>query len=434
VNALAVKAAEWRVYVLIGIVGFILLGPQNRLYRASDNWIYTGRCYSIAVGTIIVLLLVLWGLFAIKRGTAQATPHLYIDGLVIAVVLSCAVNSFTMASSVYLLALLVGVVVCDWISLLRLGPRQVSIVLYSVIGCAAIVATTNLIRRYFGWTWAFTEPLDWFHYESSERSSLWFGNPNDLGCVMAVAAVLSLWLLQEVRAKLAKAGAVALLCIFLKVLLDTYSRGAMTAMAIGGMVFLARSGWKTNMIVPVAGIVAVGVLSVGSLGLYSARVVSSTHLSEDRSISSRFVVWNESLEMMKRHPILGVGLGNYGREFAFQYHGRRRLPGFSTATNNVLTLGSESGVAAMFLYLAVVAGTVKAGLRASIGDWDMACSNGRVLSSILCVLIVCGFFTYNLCKLYFSMSWVTVGLMLCITASDGRVGRDVGRSRCGAVD
>ncbi|MCE5313696.1 MAG: O-antigen ligase family protein [Armatimonadota bacterium] len=398
------KFRDWPTWLLIFILGFVLLGQQNRFYRANDNWICTGKSDFAVIGAIVVLLLLLWGLLAIK--TARTT--LCADGLVIVAVLSCAANRFTMVSAIYLVALLIGIVVCEWVAFLRLDSRQVANLLYCVIGCAAIMAVTNLARLWFGWTMPFTQPQDWFHYGSSERLSLWFGNPNDLGCVMAVAAVLSVWLMKKDRGRLLRSGAIVLFCVFFKVLLETYSRGAMVGFSVGLILYLARPGWKTRAVAPLLCILTVTLCSFGNVGGYSARLKSTANIREERSISSRLIVWRESLKMIKDHPVFGVGLGNFGNEFASQYRGERRLPGYSTAMNNILTLGAECGVVSVLLYLSLIASA----LGACAVNWGEGEDHKHVLVSVLCVLVVCGFFTYSLCKIYYCISWLIIGLLI----------------------
>jgi O-antigen ligase len=99
--------------------------------------------------------------------------------------------------------------------------------------------------------------------------------------------------------------------LVLGALLATLSRGAVLALVGGGLVYfwpLPLRYWKKAT----AGVVALGAVAFG------ARYLADS----DSSIGSREYIWRAAIQMVRDHPITGVGLdqflGEYGRRYVLR--------------------------------------------------------------------------------------------------------------------
>jgi O-antigen ligase len=88
----------------------------------------------------------------------------------------------------------------------------------------------------------------------------------------------------------------------------TFSRGALIALAVGGIIFfweLVRPRWRAYL----AAVVVLGGVAIASRAAFG----------NGDSTSSRTSIWRASIEMLRDHPIRGVGLdqffGQYGRRY-----------------------------------------------------------------------------------------------------------------------
>ena len=77
----------------------------------------------------------------------------------------------------------------------------------------------------------------------------------------------------------------------------------------------------------------------------------------ERLLEYRYYHWGNSLMMIKEHPVLGVGLGNWRLNYPLYYKSFARDPGLDynrhvrKAHNDYLQLASECGIPALLLFL-----------------------------------------------------------------------------------
>ena len=156
-------------------------------------------------------------------------------------------------------------------------------------------------------------------------------DPNELALAGGVGLPLAFALGRVPRRSLGRGALVALtlaLVVLCAVLTGSRS-GQLVFLAVVGIYFFHRFGWKGVL---VAGTAALPLLVLG--GRSGAEAESST--------TERIDCWAEALSMWKANPIIGVGLGQFG-----EYH-------YLTAHNSYLLTLAELGPLGMLLFSIVV--------------------------------------------------------------------------------
>ncbi len=130
-------------------------------------------------------------------------------------------------------------------------------------------------------------------------------------------------------------------------------------------------------------------------GMFMLRTESSRHnLLPFFSITSRFSYWKDALEIIRAHPLTGVGLGNFD------------LPGSRYAHNSFLQLWAEAGLAGIVSFIWLIAAVLK-------NSWR---SSGKKVTTGLATG-VCVFLVHNLMDFSFFLPavsfvwWIMLGLL-----------------------
>jgi len=129
----------------------------------------------------------------------------------------------------------------------------------------------------------------------------------------------------------------------------TYSRSAQLGVCLGAMILCVIYSYK--LIIAFGGI---GILTLFMPSVFD-RVRDLTNASQN---ASRFKLWKTAIMMIKDHPILGVGNGNYISRYdeyvnkykGLSYNAYTRYP----AHNSYLKVESELGVIGIVSFLAIL--------------------------------------------------------------------------------
>ncbi|MBR1579988.1 MAG: O-antigen ligase family protein [Selenomonadaceae bacterium] len=84
------------------------------------------------------------------------------------------------------------------------------------------------------------------------------------------------------------------------------------------------------------------------------RVETVKNLDAEQSVSERFLIWRSSINMIKDHPIMGVGFGEFEQNYKGKYisdDAKERWQGH--AHNTYLQLWAETGVIGLTIYCAL---------------------------------------------------------------------------------
>jgi O-antigen ligase len=179
-----------------------------------------------------------------------------------------------------------------------------------------------------------------------------FGNSNDMAFHLVTIMPVAIALIFIARGAVRKVLLAASVALMMGAIVVTYSRGAF----LGGVVALGflmwRLGSKNRLTYLVMG--ALGLLLFLALapGNYSVRVLSIFVPSLDPvgSSGARRGELFRSLYVAIRHPVFGVGMGNYASEMSYS----------GLVTHNAYTqVASEMGMAALVIYTMFVLAPLK---------------------------------------------------------------------------
>lgn len=188
-------------------------------------------------------------------------------------------------------------------------------------------------------------------YRASGRGGGIFGNSNDMALYLVTMVPVAIALLLSSRdlARKALFGSCALLMIAGIVL--TYSRGGFIGLLVALGFFAWKVGHRHRVEILVGGLVIVG----GLLALapsYSLRLASIFVPSLDPvgSSEARRGELTRSLYIAIRHPIFGIGMGNYAPEMSYR----------GLVTHNSYTqVAAEMGMAALVCYMMFIVTPLK---------------------------------------------------------------------------
>lgn len=170
-----------------------------------------------------------------------------------------------------------------------------------------------------------------------------FGNSNDLAFHFVTIVPIAIALVFATRGIIRKVIFGACAALMMAAIVVTYSRGAF----LGSMVSLGFLAWKLGrrhkLAVLVWGTVIIGLFLALAPGNYSMRLLSIFVPSLDQvgSSSARQGELIRSLQVAIRHPLFGIGMGNYMTEMSYT----------GLVTHNAYTqVAAEMGVTALALY------------------------------------------------------------------------------------
>lgn len=201
--------------------------------------------------------------------------------------------------------------------------------------------------------------LAWYQWgvQGALRPAGTFHNPNFLAAFLAAAIILTLGTLLTSpgnlrRRPLRSALIIAAVTVMTVSLLLTGSRGGVLALSAGLLVLAGR-----NLLLSLAG---AGCVLLGLIFIpnpWTERITSLARL--DVYAYSRVAIWKSALSMMRDHPWLGIGLGQYkyfSPRYAFPVdaHWARYGRVAEAAHSEYLQVGAELGLPGLLVVLAIL--------------------------------------------------------------------------------
>ena len=144
-------------------------------------------------------------------------------------------------------------------------------------------------------------------------------------------------------------------------IMSTGSRGGFLAMSVTLLIMAMKTRFKVPALV--------GIFLVGLLALllappeYIERLRSIGRASEDASAQARFISWQVAANMIKAHPVLGIGFQNMLFEFPRYLTGVYIPEGTKVIENHVahnsyLQIWAESGTLAYLVFMFMLVSTI----------------------------------------------------------------------------
>lgn len=266
-----------------------------------------------------------------------------------------------------------------------------------------------------------------------------FGNRNAGAEVMAMALPLGFAALDRARERTARTALSAGLAIELVYLAVTRTRGAWLAAAcgIGVALFLLRPRWSRTSQAIAGGVLLLAGAAATLPGHFNPRdegdrkryadvfaVLEDGFDAHSTALKTRFGLWRRTLTMIREHPLLGVGPGNWPVEFPRYAEPRATQDGVLSprlvprqAHNDLLERAAETGgfgLAAFVLLVLAAAEAIRARLRSSDPSPRAAAA---AAAGALVALVVLGIASF---PLEAPGTLVLTGLSLGLVATNGR--------------
>jgi O-antigen ligase len=221
-----------------------------------------------------------------------------------------------------------------------------------------------------------------------------FSDPNDFALNLCIVLPISVAMLLASRSKAAKCFWAAVMGIIIFATISTLSRGGLLALIAAAVAMWHRFRMSSRPIGAILALLLVfTIVAIGIVGSSSFLGRVSTIISPDEESSSaaRKELLKRSLELTAKHPLFGVGPGQF-----------EELSGAWHVTHNTYTqLSSEAGIPALAIFVALVWGTFTSLKRAN--NVTRGTPLWYVASGLYCALItyVVGAFFLSTTYLFF---------------------------------
>jgi O-antigen ligase len=252
----------------------------------------------------------------------------------------------------------------------------------------------------------------------------WFYNSGELGIQMCILLPMSLAYILAYRQQWARRTRLFMWLIPLAsvaAILGSSSRGAVLGAGAALVVFLSHSKHKVRTVVVLGSLAAVAWWSMPPE--FASRFDTA---GADRTSTERLDRWRAGIDMIERHPVLGIGYDNWAIYYPPHYK-----PGASSGElchNIFIQAGAELG----FAGLAALVGLILACLYMTMRARRQARLEGRPDLAVLAVgldgallgFLVSGFFVT---VLYYPYLWIHLGFCASLYGTLRKHASDSGR-------
>lgn len=259
-----------------------------------------------------------------------------------------------------------------------------------------------------------------------------FENPNDMALHLVTMIPIAVGLLFVARSYTRKAFYLLISALMVGATIVTFSRGGLIGLIVASFVLAWKLG-RRNRLVIVALFLVVAAVSFAALpSEFMGRIVSLFGGDDGGSaVSRQHLLWQSILVTM-RHPILGIGMGNF-----------HNVSDSEQVSHNAYTqVSSEMGVPAMIFYIIFMVAAIRRMHRIEKETYD---SRGRTPIYYLAVGLQAGLVGYMVCSFFASVAYLwyiyyLVGFALClhrlyeVKGADGAFSRAVTSKPMGALD
>jgi putative inorganic carbon (HCO3(-)) transporter len=301
---------------------------------------------------------------------------------------SMLVTEYVVLSVRELRALILEPVAFLWLLAVLRRHDSVRIAVYGFVLSATLLAAVAVAQGVFGWGGTTAEGV--------RRAQAWYPSPNHLALTLGRAwpFLLALALAGPDgyrRWAWAGTGLVG------AALLLTFSSGGWVGSTVAVVAVLAALG-RRRLAARLAAVALVGLVVVSGLALAGALPERLNPLRQTGGF--RLELWASTLEMLRDHPLLGIGLDNFSYLYqqVYLHVGAAAEPNLSHPHNWVLHFWVELGVAGLVAFLWLLARFVQLARRALHGQqrWLVAGAVGALADMLIHGLVDNSYFLVDL--------------------------------------
>lgn len=193
-----------------------------------------------------------------------------------------------------------------------------------------------------------------------------FENSNDMAALTLLQLSMAVGLLMTEKKGLIRFGAIFALGVFPVVILMTQSRAVM--LGLGVFTLLAIMGHRRKLrSLAVIAVVSVLVITIAPKGVwdrlkgltYATSTETLDQVDAEGSAQQRWMIWEAGAEIVRAHPVTGVGLGAY----AYANSDVSAILGKRDAHSTYLTFAAETGYPGLLIFLALAGVTISRSRR-----------------------------------------------------------------------
>lgn len=367
------------IFFYVILIGLFLKGE---VFRVHTKWV----CLTFtSVKNFIPVFIVWWAILKIRR---KPKLSFWLIPILILGIISILLSRYFTES---LKAGMVLIVYIFWFYSLRDVFKKEELVINTAVLMIFLAGLINILNLFFHYSIGFGEIL--------ERYPFWQGK-NALGLFLVMALCIAGNLTYKSKWKLL--GAINSILLILGVIFS-YSRGAWIS-GLVAVVGLALYRFKRALWII---IICVIIFFTISPSLVSERF-SSMFGRDDVNIKQRLEVWRHCVDMVKKKPIIGTGLGTFTEAYRSNFPGTVPLGGEGSriirhAHNLYLQILVETGVLGLALFIFLVIAGFICSIRNFIKEEDQALKSIRYG----CLLGIFAFLIYSITDC--TMSWKFMG-------------------------
>ncbi len=248
-----------------------------------------------------------------------------------------------------------------------------------------------------------------------------FDNPNAFGEVLVILLPVVLALVFCSKHFVSRVAALGVFCVGALALVMTYSRAGWVGFAFSLVVFVFL--WDIRF-VPICAVLALCALPLLPATVLN-RISTITNLS-DSSTSSRFPLYAATIDLIKKSPVRGAGLGTAAVQKFIADHRLYYAPApFVHAHDIYLQVWAETGLVGILTFVAGMWSCVRGGICAVA---NTKCHEARLITvgsvAALCGAMVCGIADYLwnyprvMCIFWFLIALILAGIKTCKTEGE----------------
>lgn len=258
------------------------------------------------------------------------------------------------------------------------------------------------ISRGFGFEeWGIMGPLGFFQ------------NSVDLSVQMLMLMPFGFYLYQALSDKIKTWEKGLLLLLFITpimTVLGASSRGAQLALVVQLTIMLSKQLLRLRSLLILGAVVILFNL------VPEEQMVRFSEIGNDRSSEQRLLYWQHGREMIKEHPVLGVGYFNFAPYYA-QHFPDDLIFGFAQNPHNIfIQVGTDTGIIGLFIYGMLILSFFMASFRinrncAGMQDEDFIRSVSKSLAVGVIGFLVAGQFVG---VAYYPFFWVNLAFIVSL--------------------